>query len=80
VRVEPHLLSVICYCGTSIRRVSRVAKSGNSGNIRIRELIYLAICGLVAIALYLAWQSLGLSNSHVKPGHELDPTETLNDH
>jgi hypothetical protein len=34
----------------------RVAKPGNSGNVRIRELIYLAICGLVAIGLYLAWQ------------------------
>ena len=57
-----------------------MAKSDNSGNNRIKELIYLAISGLVAIGLYLAWQFLGLSNSHVKTGHELDPTESLNDH
>jgi len=57
-----------------------MAKSGNSGNIRIRELIYLAICGLAAIALYFVWQALNLSNSHVKPGHELEDTESLNDH
>jgi hypothetical protein len=77
---ESYLRFAICHCGTSIRPVSRVAKAGNSGNVRIRELIYLAICGLVAIGLYLAWQFLGLSNSHVKTGHELDPTESLNDH
>jgi hypothetical protein len=69
-----------CYSGTRIGQVSRVTKSGNSGNVRIKELIYLAISGLVAIGLYLAWQFLGLSNSHVKAGHELDPTESLNDH
>ncbi|MBV8101305.1 MAG: hypothetical protein JOZ31_19345 [Verrucomicrobia bacterium] len=57
-----------------------MAKSGNSGNIRIRELIYLAICGFAAIAIYWGWQALNLSNSHVKAGHELDPTESLNDH
>jgi hypothetical protein len=57
-----------------------VAKSGNSGNIRIKELIYLAICGLAAIAIYFVWQALNLSNSHVKSGHELEPTESLNDH
>jgi hypothetical protein len=57
-----------------------MAKSGDSGNIRVKELVYLAICGLVAVALYLVWHSLGLSNSHVKPGHELERTETLNDH
>ena len=58
----------------------RVAKSDNSGNIRIKELIYLAICGLAAIAIYFVWQALSLSNSHVKAGHQLDPTESLNDH
>jgi hypothetical protein len=57
-----------------------MARSGESGNIRIRELVYLAICGLAAIAIYFIWQTLGLSNSHVKPGQESDPTETLNDH
>jgi hypothetical protein len=57
-----------------------MAKSGNSGNIRIKELIYLAICGLAAIAIYFVWQALNLSNSHVKSGHELEPTESLNDH
>ena len=57
-----------------------MAKLGNSRNIRIRELIYLAICGLAAIAIYFVWQSLNLSNSHVKPGQELDSTESLNDH
>ena len=57
-----------------------MAKSGNSGNIHIRELIYLAICGLAAIAIYFVWQALNLSNSHVKSGHELEPTESLNDH
>ncbi|MBV8276290.1 MAG: hypothetical protein JO170_13670 [Verrucomicrobia bacterium] len=57
-----------------------MAKSGNSGNTRIREVIYLAICGLTAIAIYFVWQSLNLSNSHVKPGHESDSTESLNDH
>jgi hypothetical protein len=57
-----------------------VAKSGNSGNIRIKELIYLVVCGLAAVALYFVWQALNLSNSHVKPGQELEPTESLNDH
>jgi hypothetical protein len=57
-----------------------MAKSGNSGNIRIRELAYLAICGLAAIAIYFVWHSLGLSNSHLKAGHESEPTESLNDH
>jgi hypothetical protein len=57
-----------------------MAKSGESGNVRIRDLVFLAICGLVAIAIYLVWQALGLSNSHLKPGHELEPTESLNDH
>jgi hypothetical protein len=57
-----------------------MAKSGNSGNIRVRELVYLAICGLAAIVIYFVWQTLGLSNSHLKSGHESDPTETLNDH
>jgi hypothetical protein len=57
-----------------------VAKSGNSGNVRIKELIYLAICGLAAIVIYFVWQALSLSNSHAKAGHELDPTESLNDH
>jgi hypothetical protein len=57
-----------------------MAKSDKSGNVRIKELIYLAICGLAAIAIYFVWQALNLSNSHVKPGHELEPTESLNDH
>ena len=57
-----------------------MAKSGNSGNTHIRELVYLAIGGLAAIAIYLVWHTLGHSNSHLKPGHESDPTETLNDH
>ena len=57
-----------------------MARSGNSGNIRIKELIYLAICGLAAVAIYFVWQALNLSNSHVKPGYELEPTESLNDH
>ena len=29
-----------------------MTKSANSGNIRIKELIYLAICGLAAIGIY----------------------------
>ena len=57
-----------------------MAKSGNSGNVHLKELVYLAICGLVAVAIYFVWQALGLSSSHVKPGHELEPTESLNDH
>jgi hypothetical protein len=57
-----------------------MTESGSSGNIRIRELIYLAICGLAAIVIYFVWQALNLSNSHVRPGHELEPTESLNDH
>jgi hypothetical protein len=57
-----------------------MAKSGKSGTVRIRDLVFLAICGLVAIAIYFVWQALGLSNSHLKPGHELEPTESLNDH
>jgi hypothetical protein len=57
-----------------------MAKSGKSGTVRIRDLVFLAICGLVAIAIYFGWQALGLSNSHLKPGHELEPTESLNDH
>jgi hypothetical protein len=57
-----------------------MAKSGESANARIKELVFLAICGFVAIAIYLVWQALGLSNSHLKPGHELEPTESLNDH
>jgi hypothetical protein len=78
-----HLLSAIGYLllqnefQTSFRTM---AKSGESGNARIRDLIFLAICGLVAIAIYFVWQALGLSNSHAKPGHELEPTESLNDH
>jgi hypothetical protein len=57
-----------------------MTESGSSGNIRIRELIYLAICGLAAIVIYFVWQALNLSNSHVRAGHELEPTESLNDH
>ncbi|MBV8279247.1 MAG: hypothetical protein JO170_28835 [Verrucomicrobia bacterium] len=57
-----------------------MVKSGNSGKIHIRELVYLVICGVAAIVLYLVWRSLGLSNSHLQPGHELESTETLNDH
>jgi hypothetical protein len=57
-----------------------MAKSGNSGNVHLKELIYLTVCGLVAVAIYFVWQALGLSNSHAKPGHELEPTESLNDH
>jgi hypothetical protein len=57
-----------------------MAKSDESGNVRFKELAYLAICGFVAVAIYFVWQALGLSNSHVKPGHELEPTESLNDH
>jgi hypothetical protein len=57
-----------------------VAKAANSGNTRIKELIYLAICGIAAVVIYWAWQTFSLSNSHVKPGHELDPSESLNDH
>ena len=57
-----------------------MAKSGERGNVRIRELFFLAVCGLVAVAVYFVWQYLGLSNSHAKPGHELEPTESLNDH
>jgi hypothetical protein len=57
-----------------------MAKLHESGNVRVKDLVYLAACGLVAIAIYLVWQALGLSNSHVKPGHETDATESLNDH
>jgi hypothetical protein len=57
-----------------------MAKLDNSGNVRIKELIYLAICGLAAVAIYFVWQALNLSNSHLKPGQESDPTESLNDH
>ena len=57
-----------------------MAKSGSSGNIHLRELFYLAIGGLAAIAIYFVWHTLGLSNSHLQPGHESDATETLNDH
>jgi hypothetical protein len=55
-------------------------KLDESGNVRVKDLVYLAACGLVAIAIYLVWQALGLSNSHVKPGHETDSSESLNDH
>ena len=77
---DDRVVVAICYSGTRIGEVSPVAKSDNSGNTRIKELIYLAICGLTAIAIYFVWQVLSLSNSHVKAGHELDPTESLNDH
>jgi len=76
--LETYLLFAIAK--TSIRRVLHMAKPGSSGNTRIREVIYLAICGLAAIAIYFVWQSLNLSNAHVKPGHESDSTESLNDH
>jgi|GEM_PF-5796450 hypothetical protein len=65
----------------SIRIVSlRMARFNETGNVRVKDLLYLAACGLVAIAIYLVWQALGFSNSHVKPGHELESTESLNDH
>jgi hypothetical protein len=57
-----------------------MAKSDESGNVRVKDLVYLAACGLAAVAIYLVWQALGFSNSHVRPGHELEPTESLNDH
>jgi hypothetical protein len=59
---------------------AHIVNSGASGSVGVKELVYLAICGLVAVAIYFAWQYLGLSNSHLKPGHEQEPTESLNDH
>lgn len=53
---------------------------GESGGVSAKELMYLAMCGLAAIAIYFAWQYFGLSHSHLQPGHESDPSETLNDH
>ena len=60
--------------------LTAMANSGKSGNVGLKELVYLALCGLAAIAIYFAWQYLGLSNSHLKPGEESEPTESLNDH
>ena len=59
---------------------SDMANLSESGNVGAKELIYLAVCGLAAVAIYFAWQYLGFSNSHLKPGHEAEPTESLNDH
>jgi hypothetical protein len=55
-------------------------KSLHSGNVSAKELIYLAVCGVVAVTIYFVWQYFGLSNAHLKPGHETEPSETLNDH
>jgi hypothetical protein len=52
----------------------------DSGSVSAKELVYLLICGLVAVAVYFAWQYFGFSNSHLRPGHESEPTESLNDH
>ena len=57
-----------------------MASSGESGNVGVKELVYLAICGLAAAAIYFAWQYFGFSNSHLKPGQESEATESLNDH
>jgi hypothetical protein len=57
-----------------------MARSRNSGGVSAKEIIYLAICGVVAVAIYFAWQYFGFSNSHLKPEHESEPTESLNDH
>jgi hypothetical protein len=57
-----------------------MAKSRNSGSLSAKELIYLALCGVVAVAIYFVWQYFGFSNSHLKAGHEIEPTESLNDH
>jgi len=57
-----------------------MAKSRNSGSVSAKELIYLAICGVVAVVIYFVWQYVGFSNSHLKAGHETEPTESLNDH
>jgi hypothetical protein len=57
-----------------------MAKSRNSASVSAKELLYLALCGAVAVAIYFVWQHFGFSNSHLKPGHETDPTESLNDH
>jgi len=57
-----------------------MARSRNSGGVSAKEIIYLAICGVVAVAIYFVWQYFGFSNSHLKPGHETEPTESLNDH
>ena len=56
------------------------AFTDDSGSVSLKELLYLAVCGLFAIVIYFAWQYFGLSHSHLKPGHESDPTESLNDH
>jgi hypothetical protein len=57
-----------------------MATLGESGKVSATELVYLVLCGLVAVAIYFAWQYFGFSNSHLAPGHENEPTETLNDH
>jgi hypothetical protein len=57
-----------------------MATLGESGKVSATELVYLVLCGLVAVAIYFAWQYFGFSNSHLGPGHENEPTETLNDH
>jgi hypothetical protein len=57
-----------------------MANSGEAGTVGVKELVYLTICGLLAVAIYVAWQYLGLSNSHLKPGHDSEPAESLNDH
>jgi hypothetical protein len=57
-----------------------MANSGESGTVGVKELVYLAICGVAAVAIYFAWQYFGFSDSHLKPGHESEPTESLNDH
>jgi hypothetical protein len=77
--------SAICYLPFAIaERVldefRAMARSRNSGSANAKELIYLAICGVVAVAIYFVWQYFGFSNSHLTPGHETEPTESLNDH
>jgi hypothetical protein len=46
----------------------------------LKELIYLVLCGIAAVAAYFAWRHVGLSHSHAKAEHVLDGNESLNDH
>jgi protein-S-isoprenylcysteine O-methyltransferase Ste14 len=46
----------------------------------LRELIYLVLCGVAAVAAYFAWRYMGLSHSHAKAEQVLKGSESLNDH
>src|SRR5258707_15075616 len=77
--VDFNLLSAICHLLWR-NEFRAMARSRNSGRVSAKELFYLAVWGVVAVAIYFVWQYFGFSNSHLKPWHETEPSQSLNDH